>query len=295
MSLFMAFNLNHPLKTITGLILLVLPQLGLAQDQLALSLGTMKFDYTEYDTDGSIPDDEKGRIPGFSAEYTKQTRSGLYTLFGFDYYSGSVTYDGHLQSFSVPPDLNIDGVPYKSDTRESVTGFHLALAKPLTVNPDLTFYGKLSYKNWQRDIQGGHVSGIGNLGMPYDTNVGDTSETYRWYQFGLGARYRLRLGAASRVEMYAESTQTLSPEMKTAGITFKLKQRQGYQAGLNLLFDVSANSRIGVGAYFQRWEFGRSDPVTVNIGGSLFTLVEPKSKSIMSTLQLVFQKDFITP
>jgi len=280
-------------------LLLISPGVSIAQqqNQLNLALGMMNFDYAEYE-DGTFLDGEKGNIPGISLEFSKLTQSGMQASFGFDYFDGTIKYDGHLQEDLDNPNTSM--LPYKGDSDATVTGLHASILKSITTLPELSIYGKLSYKIWDRYIHGrDHYTGTGNLGVPFDIQVGDTSEKYTWFQIGFGGQYSMQINEISNVNFYLGIFQTVNPQMeiKNLGLTFDQQEKTGYEAGFRWLRDMSPGKKLGISGSLVYWEFGRSNIIYTAVdtpgGVKIYSNWEPYSESTMTTIQIIYQQDLL--
>jgi hypothetical protein len=258
-----------------------------AERLLNATAGIMKFDYTETDVDGSFLDGEYGYIPGVEIDYRKSSADDSTVGFSFAFYSGEVDYDGALQDVSPPIDTNIDGLAFKTDTDETVfaiTGFFSR--KTPQIDPHLSLFGKITYKQWSRDIQGRFFSGFGNDNIYIDNQyIPGFSEVYTWLQLTLGLDYQLALSSGGSLQFNAGLLRTLNPEMEADfGVVtgnYDLQERWGYEAGITWLIPISPVARVGVAGNYTYWEFGRSNVV--------FGFVEPDSESKMTTFKLVYQ------
>ena len=234
-----------------SLLLFVSPKYSCALDQIEVSTGILKFDYAEYLDDGSFFDSEKGNIPGISINLRGHSGSGLVTEFGMDFYKATVDYDGGLQG----SDPNTDGLPFQTETLETLTGIHIQMSQSLASNPNLSFFGNFGYKMWNRAIQGKFDTDIGNLGIPVNSYIPGFTEKYSWYQLAVGAQYQLALNANSIMDFHVGYTHTMNPRMKLGPFNFKQGERPGYELGFDWLFSLSSDKKIGLGASMSYWEF----------------------------------------
>ena len=249
----------------------------------------MKFDYTEKDTDGTFFDGEYGYLPGVEINIQNKKSQGLMAGFAFGFFSGEVDYDGAIQDVEPPIDANIDGLPFQTNTNETITTFTGHLSTGIdTISPDLSLYGKLSFKRWERDIQGRTISGIGNLGLPYQNLViPDLAEVYEWWNLVIGLRYQFNINPGSNLEFNAGLLRTLDARMQLdlgpVAPTYNLQERWGYEAGVTWLTQISKTARLGFSGTYSYWEFGRS-----NVS---FGFLEPDSESKMTAVKFIYQSD----
>ena len=260
-----------------------------ADENVAVSLGRMNFDYEETDIDGTFLDGEYGDIYGFSIDYSRNLRNNMLARFSLEYFRGVVDYDGHLQSALDPPDLNVQMFPFKSETEETVLTLSAYLAGQIIPSiKGLSIYGKFSYKNWGRDIQGRFVSENGNLGTPINEVVPNLYEEYSWWQLNAGLHYRLDIASVSWLEFFAGFLQTLNPTMEIGSYELDLGEKQGYEFGAAWFFNIAPHKRLGISSSVSHWEFGRSN--TIQTGFNDFIL-EPDSESLMKTIKVTFEWD----
>ena len=250
-----------------------------AETTLTVAPGVMSFNYEETDVDGSFLDGEHGDIPGVKLSIEELDQEYLFSLgLALEYYAGNVDYTGFIQSTNI----RYDGLPLSTTTDQIIFSFSTYIKKPILSDPNLFVYGNLTYKKWERDIQGKFISGIDNFGDPF-TNlyVSGLFEVYQWWQMTFGVFSKYSIHKNSEVGFRAGILRTIAPEMDLAAFTFDLQEAWGYEAELSYYHQITQQQRVGISGSIMVWSFGRSN----QIGG----FVEPDSESEMKTVQLLYE------
>ena len=252
-----------------------------AESKLIIAPGMMNFDYVETDIDGTFLDGENGNIPGIYLGLDIQTSKLLTVGLAFEHYSGEVDYDGHIQS----SDPAYNGLPLQSKTDQNIIAITGSLRRSFENNTPLAFYGTLTIKRWERDIQSTYVSGIDNFGNPFQNLfVSGLFEVYEWWQFTFGLAYKLSLSPKSYLDFNGGLLRTINPTMEVAGLSFSLGESLGYEAGISWMYKIMKQHSLGLRGDYTYWEFGRSN---VNSG-----FVEPDSESKMFVFSLVYEYSY---
>jgi hypothetical protein len=268
---------NNKQATYLAWCLVFLSSIIHAESRITIAPGVMNFDYVETDVDGGFLDGERGDIPGIKLGIDAKD-SPFFTLgLVVEYFAGNVDYDGHIESL----DSRYDGLPLSTTTDQKIFSFSAALKQRVINDPEIFLYGNLSYKKWERDIQGTTLSGIDNFGDPF-TNlaVSGLFETYKWWQVTFGALTKFSLPKDTEIEIYAGFLRTIEPQMDLAVFTFDLEEEWGYEGGLSLFYKLDNRQRLGISSSIMYWKFGRSDVI--------LGFVEPDSESEMKTVQLIY-------
>jgi len=261
-----------------------------SESQITIAPGFMNFEYVETADDGTFLDGEKGIIPGIRIELNVPMENQLNVGMVFEYFNGTVDYDGHLQSLEDPPDLNIDMLPFETETSETVISFSGYLSKQLSPTyPHLAFYGAFTIKAWERDIKGKFLSTTGNLGLPVNLYIPPLYELYEWWQLDFGLKYRLALSPKSYMSFSGGFLRTTDPTMEVSASRLSLQEKWGYNAGIAWMYNLSQQNRLGLGADYTYWEFGRSNVI---IDPVLGPIAEPNSESNMSVVYLRYEHRF---
>jgi hypothetical protein len=259
-----------------------------AQTKFIIAPGIMNFDYVETDADGTFLDGEKGSISGLKLGVNVKTKSKIDFGFTFEYYSGLVDYDGHLQSLTDPPDLNVEMAPFKSETEETVNSLAGYIITPISPStPGLSIYGSLTTKIWERLIKGRFVTEDGNLGQPINQFVPDTYEKYEWWQFDIGLLYKVSVTPKSYMNFKGGFLRTLNPTMRVSTSNLNLGEKWGYELGAEWLYKITQKHSLGVGGEYNYWEFGRSNLVFDS--GLEDFILEPDSESKMFVFRLIYE------
>ena len=259
-------------------LLFIMPCVAYAESKLIIAPGMMNFDYVETDIDGTFLDGENGNIPGIYIGLDVQTHKFLTVGLAFEHFSGEVDYDGHIQS----NDPRYDGLPLQSKTNQNITAITGSLRTLLDNDSPLAFYGTFTIKRWERDIQSTYVSGIDNSGNPFQNlPVSGLFEVYEWWQLTFGFAYKISISPKSYLDVNGGILTTINPTMEVEGLSFDLREKPGYEAGISWIYDLMKQHSLGLRGEYTYWEFGRSNVIS--------GFVEPDSESNMFVLSLVYQ------
>jgi len=276
--------------TFIFLVLVLVPMNLNAESQITIAPGFMSFDYVETAEDGTFLDGEKGIIPGISIELKVPMENHINVGMTFEYFNGTVDYDGHVQSLENPPDLNIDMLPFKTETAESVFSFSGYLTKELSPTyPNLSLYGAFTIKSWERDIKGKFLSTTGNLGLPVNLYIPPLYELYQWWQLDFGVKYHFIVSSKSYIDFSGGFLRTIDPTIEVSVSRLNLQEKWGYTVGVAWMYTLSQQNRFGVGADYKYWQFGRSN---IAIDPVLGPIAEPDSESNMFVLNLLYEHSF---
>lgn len=223
-----------------------------------IGLSLLRFDYAEFNDDGSTLDRELGGIPGwsfkFSQHYPDWEWEGLAS-----YHQGRVDYTGQTQA----------GVPHNTNTDEEVVDVALRMGRWFEGSYPVMPYAGLGYRRWNRDILS-------------TSSVGGLFESYRWKYAWLGAKIIAYQQGASNLMLDIGWIRPLSPVMfvdfKGAyNISPNLypESRNGLRLMLTSRSEIRENTALIVEPYYEYWKLGKSP--TVVTGG--IPVCEPASKT----------------
>ena len=249
---------------------------GAAQPALASDfkayLFAHDFDYTEYGDSGEFLDGETGWLPGFGLSYAET--KGVHGMRAkLELAGGTVDYDGHTQS----------GLPHQTETDTFL--FRFGLDYEYTPDPGaITFLIGADYAGWDRDIQPAFNPLVGGT-------VGGLLEEYRWWEVHAGVDATVYRRNRHIWALRGEALYIADPRMTVVDfgdVELDLGAEPGYRLTGRYLHESPAAWSVGVEAFFEEWEFGRSDNVTV---GSV-TLFEPRSETSNAGIRLLVQQRF---
>jgi hypothetical protein len=241
---------------------------------LRIAAELMHFDYKETDLSGNTLNQETGFIPGFTLTAVLPYRR-IENSFEFSIYDGQVDYDGRTQN----------GEPHQTSTEQSI----YRLLYKLSWSPSSTeaaFYGKTYWQQWDRDIQ--PSNGVGGL-----------FESYRWWTVEAGAQLPFikqdKQNLFWELGLLASLNGTIMIDLSDAGFgspTLDLGNSIGFVSGLKYEFKQNSNSSLQFGVQFKTWEFGRSNSKTISDGNDTFTITEPDSTTIQTSLSASYIHHF---
>jgi len=251
-----------------------------AETKITFAPGVMNFDYVETSVDGSFLDGEHGDIPGIKLSIEANDDPAFTLGLALEYFAGNVDYDGQIGSF----DARYNGLPLSTTTDQKIFSFSTFINQQVVYSPNVFFYGNLTYKKWERDIQATTASGIDNFGDPF-TNlyVSGLYEVYKWWQVTLGVLTKIPVFKDTELKLQAGVLRTINPEMDLTFYTFELQEDWGYEGELALFYRVDHWQRVGFSGSIMSWKFGKSDVVA--------GFFEPDSESEMITIQLIYERD----
>jgi hypothetical protein len=241
---------------------------------LRIAVELMHFDYEETDLSGSTLNQETGFIPGITLAAI-QPYFGIENSFEFSMYGGQVDYDGQTQ----------DGQPHQTTTEQSIYRLLYKLSwSPLST--EAAFYGKTYWQQWDRDIQP-------------NNGVGGLFERYRWWTVEAGAQLPFirqdRQNLFWELGLLASLNGTIMIDLSDAGFgspALDLGNSIGFASGLKYEFKRTSNSSLQFGVQFKTWGFGRSNSKTISDGNDTFTITEPDSTTIQTTLSASYIHHF---
>lgn len=253
--------------------MLAIPAAGHGVD-LRIAAELMQFDYEETDTSGNTLNQENGLIPGLTFALAIPYRS-IDNSFEFSIYDGQVDYAGRTQT----------GQPHHTSTEESIYRLLYRLSwSPQSTNAAL--YGKTYWQQWDRDIQ------------PND-GVQGLFERYQWWTFEAGFELPFfrneRQQLSLDMGMLTTFNGTIMIDLSSQGFgepVLELGDGVGFTGELKYQLHLDVNSSFRFGAQFKTWEFGRSNSKTISNGSSIWTITEPDSTTVQTSLSASYIHHF---
>jgi hypothetical protein len=197
----------------------------------------------------------------------------MFARFLFDYVmTKSATYAGSLQN-GTPVTMSTEE---KFLTSEVNAGYKALNFGTATLSP----YAGLGYRDWKRGVD----------------NLPDYQEDYSWWYVAAGVNlaYRFsRLVIAPDVALvYPFSSKMTTNAAGTVDeASFDIKARLGFRVEVPVSYEISRNEDTKIFVFgtpfYQKWEFGASDPVTLTRGGTPVAIaIEPESTTDMYGFRL---------
>ena len=233
----------------------------------------MNFDYTEFDTDNSWLDDEKGALPGVLLGSVLHWPNAYISL-ALNYHFGDVTYRGQTQS--VNPDLS--GLPINSRSDTDIFDTTVIAGYQFST---LTAYGGVGYYFWRRNIRPTTTdSGLSVAGI---------LEFYSWTYALIGLNTPLVKNDEYQLDLDIRVTRMLRANMEADFQGFggydnamlNLGEDWGLRLAFPWRFRSSGQSTITVEPYYTTWNLKRSAVTELSRGGvgAGSGVVEPRSET----------------
>lgn len=213
-----------------------------ASSQLAVGLGVLHQDYTEYNhgmaaAPFEILDAETGSIPALQVDYGVM----LPHLFGqvaLRIASGDTTYDGYLVDYTVMPPTY---TPWKDTTSNTMVDFLGRVGYPFRAGGRVVLvpYGELGSHYWERDV--GYI------------------EDYTHFAIGIGGKVLWSPAERVVIEGGLSVGTTLFGNMSTGGENFALGDRPYWSAYTSLDYRLASHWHIKAALDYRYWEYGASD------------------------------------
>ncbi len=245
-----------------------------AETESSFAIGgeLFRFDYREFDTDGSLLDKETGPMPGFVANWQTKARHWFVGAEG-EIAPGIVDYDGQTQT----------GTPTRSETRTLL--FDARLLGGYRFGPTNRhghrLYAGAGYHYWYRDI----LDSTASDGTP----VAGLLETYRWAYLLFGTRLTLWQNVKHAIQIDARYrwmlTGTMTVDFRGYGgydnTTLALATEDGWRLALLWRWSLRANRSLSIEPYVSAWNLGRSDLAALTRNGSSTgdLILEPRSET----------------
>jgi len=242
---------------------------GAGQRGVTLSLGYEGnyFSYKEI-INGAVLDQDTGWMNGllFEARYDNEE---MFARGSVDF-SGSrdATYKGALQN----------GTPITMKTGEFFYQFEGSVGYKVLnfTNSTLTPYVALGFRYWERG----------------EDDPPDYLETYTWGYGALGANIAYRYGKGL-IGLDTSIQFPIEPQMRTdtGGLfdnaTFRLKSKPGYHIEVPMTYEINEVKRgemsLFARPYYQRWNFGASNPVLITQNGS--PVYDPSTGQVLYAIE----------
>ena len=233
----------------------------------------MNFDYTEFDTDNSWLDDEKGALPGVLLGSVLHWPNAYISL-ALNYHFGDVAYRGQTQS--VNPDLS--GLPINSRSDTDIFDTTVIAGYQFST---LTAYGGVGYYFWRRNIRPTTTdSGLSVAGI---------LEFYSWTYALIGLNTPLVKNDEYQLDLDIRVTRMLRANMEADFQGFggydnamlNLGEDWGLRLAFPWSFRSSGQSTITVEPYYTTWNLKRSAVTELRRGGvgAGSGVVEPRSET----------------
>lgn len=245
----------------------------------------MYFDYSEFDQNGTLLDQETAWLPGLTASWRYQWPK-WYVAADIDYHGGNVTYEGKTQPA---------GVPLTTTTETHISTVRIRGGYSFHVLEGVlsSLYGGLGYHYWYRNI----LPATDSNGNP----VSGLLENYHWTFAFLGMELGIYESRTTRLALDLRAKHLLQGTMDIDfqgfggfdNTTVQLGLGGSVRLGIPLSFVVADNSRLVIEPYFDNWNIpqGPASPVTVNAVPVAF-VYEPRSETRNFGFSLRYQARF---
>ena len=243
-------------------------------NELVGGLSLARFDFKEFDAQGTRLLREDGFLPGLAGRWDGTFRQWSFGLAG-ELSGGEVDYDGQTQA----------GMPLQTKTDELIyeTKARIGWVVPLKSGFSSEFFGVLGYRGWERDIESTSTSG-------------GVFETYRWVYGSVGFDGGYRSSPASIWHLRLEILQPLNPEVEVSlpsfdNVTLDLGRETGWRVGVTNRRTLDPKKHLEFALEYTAWNLGRSSskPLTRDGLQTGFVVSEPDSE----TRVIAFRANFI--
>ena len=232
-----------------------------AETQLSISPSLLYFDYTEFSTTDQVLDTETGWLPGLEAGLKYVITPDWSASINTVYYSGTVDYEGQTQS----------GTPHTTDTDTNI--FRLGARIDRLVYEDIRLFAGIQGHRWNRDIQDKY-------------NVSGIDETYEWTEYSLGVNADFGITIKDKINLEASylfiRNATVFVDLSRVDLgttTLDLGDGTGARLNLSWLHQYKSDFTLGLGLFFEGWEFGRSNTRQLENSSSIIFVTEPRSET----------------
>ena len=232
-----------------------------AETRLSFSPALTHFDYTEFSTTDQELNTETGWLPGLSAGLNYAITPDWSVAIDTSYYQGTVDYDGQTQQ----------GIPHTTDSDATLFRLGVRLDRPIHKDIHL-FIGAISHQ-WKRDIKD-------------KNNISGIDETYEWYEYSVGLdtdffmtdRDYINLAVSYLLIRNATVFVDLS-RVDLGTTTLDLGDGTGGRLNLSWFHQYRQNISLGLGLFFEGWQFGRSNTKQTDNSSTIIFVTEPRSET----------------
>ena len=229
--------------------------------QLTISPSLLYFDYTEFSTTDQVLNTETGWLPGLDADLSYAITPDWSVAINSSYYQGTVDYDGQTQQ----------GVPHTTDS--DATLFRLGARLDRIIYKDVRLFVGAQTHQWKRDIKD-------------KNNISGIDETYEWYEYSLGLNTDFIITKKDRIKLEARylliRNATVFVDLSRVDLgttTLDLGDGAGARLNLSWLHQYKSDFNLGLGFFFEGWNFGRSNTRQLENGTSIIFVTEPRSET----------------
>lgn len=259
---------------IIPVILLCHSAVSFAETQLTISPAFLHFDYTEFSTTDQVLNNETGWLPGLEANLTYAITLNWAVSINTSYYQGTVDYDGQTQQ----------GVPHTTDTDTKL--FRLGARLDRLIYKDIRLFAGAQSHQWERDIND-------------KNNISGIDETYEWLEYSLGLSTYFVITKKDKINLEASylliRNATVFVDLSRVDLgttTLDLGDGTGARLNLSWLHQYKNDFNLGLGLFFEGWEFGRSNTRQLENSTSIIFVTEPRSETRNIGLKFNFEYMF---
>lgn len=223
------------------------------------------FHYSEFKDDNQLLDKETGILPGLNILFDFDIVEDLQLFTALKFLDGKVDYQGYSQS----------GMPIQTATEERISKIEFGVSR--------------SFKLYGYDIESGlsfqRVSW--NRKILMTRGVAGLFEQYVWDEVDIFVKHRLHEKADVAIDIIYHYFTIVNPMMRVNLSEFDFSTPNialGEKNGFRLVMVWSKSSRISnldysIGAYYEQFEFGKSDDVEIQSASGRAIIREPRSES----------------
>jgi hypothetical protein len=264
---------------------LVKPTPAVGSQTFDIGFDLMYFDYSEYNSNNILLDQETGVLPGLAASWRYQWPQWFVTV-DLDYHEGNVDYEGQTQS----------GTPLATTTGTYVTNLRFMGGRTFSgiAGTESSLYAGAGYHYWYRDIN----PGADVIGTP----VAGLLEIYQWTFAILGTELGLvdtpttRLALDIRAKYLMRGTMDIDFQgfLGFDNTQVNLGTDWSFRLGIPLTFALNKTSRLVIEPYYDTWDIPKSNVVELTRNGvpTGIGVLEPRSETRNIGISFLYRAHF---
>jgi hypothetical protein len=263
----------------------VRPTSAVGSQTLDLGFDLMSFDYSEFNSNGKLLDQETGGMPGLAASWRYEWPEWFVAV-NLDYHEANVDYDGQTQS----------ATPLTTTTDNYITNLRFMGGRVFNgiAGAKSTLYAGAGYHYWYRDINPSSDS----LGTP----VAGLLEIYQWTFAILGTELGLVENPTTRLALDIRTKYLIGGTMDIDfmgfqgydNTTLNLGTDWSFRLGIPLSIALSKTSGLVIEPYYDTWNIPQSNVVELTQNGvpTGYGVLEPRSETRNFGISFLFQTRF---
>jgi hypothetical protein len=270
-------------------VLLVIPRVHAGEPaapptwRMHAGLSIQDFNYKEFADDGTLLDRENGLIPGVVAGFLR-TEKEWGVAGDFSYHDGAVDYTGQTNS----------GIPITTRSDARIADLSMRVEHRQIGKADVEYgrlYGGLGLHSWERNVRSTQTAG--------GAYVSGVFEIYQWWYGFIGFKTDMVAKPSWSWALDARLTRTFDPRVHVDFLglydntSLDLGPRFGARLSLPWRYALDRVSALSIEPYFERWDLGRSNDMTLTRGGvAVGGIFEPRSETRSYGLTLSLSSQF---